>query len=92
MLQRHAAFAGLFAAMAAGAVFSVVTSTHAQQGPVAAACEAELASLCAGKPHQGGEARSCLESNRDKLSDACRKALDSTGPGKGAGAGRGPAN
>lgn len=33
--------------------------------------------------------RACLEANKDKVSDACRHALDTTGPGKGMGQGMG---
>lgn len=61
----------------------------AQQGPVAQSCASELTQYCADKEHVRGEARSCLEKNREHLSEACRHALDTTGPGKGGGMGRG---
>ena len=64
----------------------------AQQGPVAQSCAPELAKYCADKEHVRGQARSCLEKNREHLSDACRHALDTTGPGKGRGMGQGRKN
>lgn len=65
---------------------AVVPPAMAQgTGPVAAACSAEIGKLCAGKEHGGGAVRRCLEENRDKLSAACKSALDTTGPGRGAG-------
>jgi hypothetical protein len=54
----------------------------AQSGPVGRACKSEIASICAGHPHDGS-ARICLEFNYDRLSAACRRALDSTGGGRG---------
>lgn len=59
------------------------------QGPVAAACAAEIAKHCAGLEHGQGAVRQCLEANKDQASDACRNALDTTGPGKGMGGGMG---
>lgn len=75
------------AIMATAALVLGTGAVAAQQGPVAQSCAAELAKHCADKPHQRGEARACLEANRDKLTEACRHALDSTGPGKGGGKG-----
>lgn len=60
----------------------------AQSGPVSSACKDDLAKYCTGKSHQSREARSCLESNKDKVSAACKSALDSTGGGKGKGKGK----
>ncbi len=80
-----AGFGALIIAMGAAPVL-------AQQGPVAQSCADELAKLCADKKHERGEARACLEANRDKLSEACRHALDTTGPGKGGGQGQGKTN
>jgi hypothetical protein len=74
------------------AVFALPAAALAQgkgQGPVARACGAEIANLCAGKEHGGGAVRSCLSANRAKLSEGCRVALDNTGPGRGRGQGRG---
>lgn len=54
----------------------------AGQGPVAQACAEDIGKLCAGKDHGKGEARACLESNKDKISAACKTALDTTGGGR----------
>ena len=59
------------------------------QGPVAAACGDDIAKFCAGKEHGGGVVRGCLEANKDKVSEACKTALNSTGPGRGRGRGMG---
>lgn len=74
------------------AIFVMPVAAVAQgkgQGPVASACGSEIASICAGKEHGSGAVRSCLESNRAKLSEGCKAALDTTGPGRGQGRGRG---
>ncbi|MEZ5817390.1 MAG: cysteine rich repeat-containing protein [Hyphomicrobiaceae bacterium] len=63
------------------------TVALAQSGPVATACKDDIAKLCAGKKHNG-EVRSCLEANKAKVAAACKTALDTTGPGKGAGKGK----
>ena len=55
----------------------------AQQGPVAAACTEDIQKFCADKQHVQGQVRACLEANKDKVSDDCKTALDTTGPGKG---------
>lgn len=75
------------------AVFALATaasiaSASAQTGPVATACTDDIAKLCAGRAHDGG-VRICLETNYDKVSAACKKALDTTGGGRGKGLGRG---
>ncbi|HQF29848.1 MAG TPA: cysteine rich repeat-containing protein [Hyphomicrobiales bacterium] len=72
----------------AGVLALGLTAALAQQGPVATACGDDIAKLCADKEHGQGALRMCLEENRDKLSEACRAALDSTGPGKGMGQNR----
>lgn len=54
-------------------------------GPVAAACVDDIAKFCAEESHGNRGVRTCLESHRDKVSDACRTALDTTGPGRGQG-------
>ncbi|WP_205944979.1 cysteine rich repeat-containing protein, partial [Pelagibius litoralis] len=61
---------------AVGAVFA-----QTQSGPVASACAADLETYCAGQTHGSGEARACLEANKDKVSAACKAALDATGGG-----------
>jgi hypothetical protein len=55
---------------------------YAQTGPVAKSCKSDIAKLCSGKSHDG-EVRICLESNYEKVSPACQKALDTTGGGRG---------
>jgi hypothetical protein len=57
-------------------------------GPVAAACQADIAKYCAGKEHGNRAVRTCLEENRDKVTEACRTALDTTGGGRGQGRNR----
>jgi hypothetical protein len=52
---------------------------------VETACKDDIPKLCAGKEHGQGDVRACLESNKDKVSAACKTALDTTGPGKGQG-------
>ncbi len=74
-----AAAALALAALAAGA------SAQQGQGPVATACKDDIPKLCAGKEHGQGEVRACLEANKAKVSAACKTALDTTGPGSGAG-------
>lgn len=77
--------------MIAGATIAgaaLATYAFAQQGPVATACKDDIPKLCAGKEHGQGDVRACLEANKDKVSAACKAALDSTGPGKGMGQGQ----
>lgn len=58
-------------------------------GPVATNCKAEIAKFCADKKHGRGEVRACLDARKEELSDACKKALETTGPGRGKGQGKG---
>jgi hypothetical protein len=72
------------AAIAAGLSFvtpALAQSPMAGQGPVATACQHDIKALCLGKEHGRGALRACLESNKAKVSEACAKALDSTGAG-----------
>ncbi|WP_349546316.1 hypothetical protein [Bradyrhizobium guangdongense] len=55
----------------------------AQTGSVASQCAADIQNYCAGKKHGAGSVRACLEASRDKVSAACKEALDTTGPGRG---------
>lgn len=68
------------------AIAASVAVASAQTGPVATGCKDDIAKLCAGKAHDG-EVRICLETNYDKVSAACKKALDTTGGGRGKGLG-----
>ena len=67
-------------ALAVSAAFA--TAGWAQKGPVATACADEIAKFCADKEHGQGEVRACLEANKDKASEACKTALETTGPGR----------
>jgi hypothetical protein len=66
----------------------VSSAAFAQSGPVATSCADDIAKLCAGKPHDGS-VRICLEQNYDKVSTACKTALDTTGGGRGKGLAKG---
>lgn len=61
----------------------------AKTGPVQEACKADIEKLCPGKSHVRREIRTCLEEKKAEVSEACKAALDSTGPGKGMGMGQG---
>ncbi len=69
-----AAFAGF-----AGAA----TMAAADEGPVATPCKADTATFCADKPHGSGQVRACLDANKDKVSAACKAALEGHAPGGG---------
>ena len=77
----------MLALMATLAVTVSAGAALAQQGtgPVVSACADDIAKYCAGKSHQNREARTCLETNKSKVSAACKTALDTTGGGKGKG-------
>ncbi|WP_244469071.1 cysteine rich repeat-containing protein [Afipia sp. 1NLS2] len=64
-------------------LLSATASGLAQTGPVAAKCAKDIQTYCPNKSHGRQQVRSCLESNRSKVSAECRKALDTTGPGRG---------
>ncbi len=70
------------------ATAALVTTAAAQSGPVATVCKDDIAKMCAGKPHDG-EVRACLESSYDKVSSACKTALDTTGGGRAKGSAMG---
>lgn len=61
-----------------------MTFAAAQSGPVATACNEDIPKFCAGKEHGPPEhgVRTCLEANKDKVSAACKEALETTGGGK----------
>ena len=61
---------------------ALATGAKAQQGPVAVACKDDIPKYCAGKEHGQGEVRACLEANKEKVSPACKTALDTTGGGR----------
>ncbi len=74
-------------ALAAVAALGLTGIAHAQSGPVAKSCGSDIAKTCADKPHDGS-VRICLETNYDQLTAACKKALDTTGGGRGKGLGK----
>ena len=45
-------------------------------GMIMQSCQADIKANCADKKHVQGEVFTCLQKNKDKLSDACKKALD----------------
>lgn len=65
-----------------------MTAASAQTGPVATSCTDDITRLCSGKAHDG-EVRVCLETNYEQVSAACKRALDTTGGGRGQGLGKG---
>lgn len=75
--------------MACGLVLAAsIFTASAQTGIVAKACSNDIAKLCAGKPHDGS-VRICLEDNYERVAAACKKALDTSGGGRGRGFGKG---
>lgn len=69
-------------AVGLAAVMGSVASASAQSGPVATACKDDIPKYCAGKEHGQGEVRACLEANKEKVSPACKEALETTGGGR----------
>lgn len=86
--------------MRAGAIafaFSLFAApVFAQQGmgtgPVAQNCQAEIQEYCAGLEHGQRRVRTCLENHKDSVSEQCRVALETTGPGRRFGGGNAPAS
>lgn len=56
------------------------------QGPVAQHCNDDIVALCPGATHRpqnrAADARACLQRNIDKVSPACRQALQTTRGGR----------
>lgn len=69
---------------AAIALAGSMTFAAAQSGPVATACKEDIPKYCAGKEHGPPEhsVRTCLEANKDKVSAACKEAIQTTGGGR----------
>lgn len=78
--------------IAAVATITVASSAVAQPapgtGPVAAACQDDIAKYCSDKSHGNREVRTCLEANKEKVTAACKTALETTGGGRGMGRNR----
>lgn len=49
------------------------------QGPVAHLCKTEIDKFCTGVEHVRGQVRTCLETHKSELGEACTTALDTTG-------------
>jgi hypothetical protein len=64
---------------------AIAAAAQPGQGPVASACNDDIAKLSNGKSHENREARTCLEANKAKVSAACKTALETTGGGQGKG-------
>lgn len=60
----------VFAIGCSGSVLAQTTDTRG-------ACKADYDKYCAGTAPGGGRIVACLNKQRDQLSDACKKALDS---------------
>ena len=78
--------------MLAAVTSITITGASAQTGPVAEACNEDMAKYCADKSHDNGEMRACLDENIDKVTEACKTALETTGGGQGQGQGLGRRN
>ena len=70
-------------ALAALPAFAQQPGRGPGQGPVATECKEDIAKHCAGIPHEGGAVRACLEGKKTEVTQACRMALETTGPGRG---------
>lgn len=75
--------------LAVGAILALGQQSEAQVGPVASECASDIAEFCSGITHGGRAVRSCLEEHSADVSEACRRALETTGPMGGFGAGMG---
>ncbi len=58
---------------------SLATPASAQSAAERAACEADAKKVCPGVRPIGGQLLDCLAKQKDKLSDACKKVVDSRG-------------
>lgn len=65
--------------VAAIALASLSTVAFAQEGGHRGACRADAEKLCAGVERGGGRIMNCLAGQKDKLSDECRKLVESRG-------------
>jgi hypothetical protein len=80
---------GLTAIAATLAIASLPANAQgAGTGQVGRACAGDLKTHCVGARHGGRQARNCLEAHRASVSAACRRALDTTGGGRGLGRNR----
>jgi|GEM_PF-1201504 len=70
-----------------GTTLLLTSAAFAQSGMVADECESEINQYCSGLKHGQGAVRQCLEDHRSALSQHCKAALLSSGPGNGMGMG-----
>jgi len=61
------------------ASFSSLALAQEGQSHNRGACRADAERLCAGVEHGGGRILGCLAGQKDKLSDDCRKTVESRG-------------
>ena len=68
-------------ALISAAVFVSFSSAAFAQDvqPHRGACRADAEKLCAGIEHGGGRILNCLAAQKEKLSDDCRKSVESRG-------------
>jgi hypothetical protein len=58
-------------------VASLATPALAQTAAERAACEADAKKYCPGVRPIGGKLLECMSKNKDKLTDSCRKVIES---------------
>lgn len=61
--------------LAALVLSTFTANASAQTAEQRAACEGDYKKYCTGVAPGGGRVAKCLADNKDKISDACRKAL-----------------
>ena len=68
----------MFVRIALLAAFSIVPALALAQGTPQqrAACRPDVVKFCKGKGEDPGVLLSCLEDNKDKISDKCRKVIE----------------
>ena len=67
----------LYRLTAAMIAMTVASAAFAQGTPQQrAACRPDVAKFCKGKGEDPGVLLQCLEDNKDKISDKCRKVID----------------
>ncbi len=67
----------LIAAIACVSLASAAFAQDADRPHNRGACRDDVQKLCAGVEHGGGHIRDCLAGQIDKLSDSCRKVVES---------------